>query len=127
MAVEMPVFDKTFKAGGAIDQYHAVKISAAGTVVECSGVTDIPVGIAQDAAASGATVVVRVIGESKFNGGAGVAVGALIGTANDGQLVTYVAGTDTTKYVMGQCTVAMTNAGEIGSAIINCASPARMA
>lgn len=123
----MPVFDKTFKAGGAISQYYAVKLSADNTVVVCSGVTDIPIGIAQDGAASGAAVVVRIIGESKFNGNAAVTVGALVGTAADGQIAPYVAGTDTTKYVMGQCTKAVGNAGEIGSAIINCASPARMA
>lgn len=127
MAVEMPVLDKTFKAGGTIVQYYAVKLSADNTVVVCAAVTDIPIGIAQDAGVSGSAVVVRIIGESKFNANASCAVGALVGTAADGQVTPYVAGTDTTKYVMGQCTKAVGNAGEIGSAIINCASPARMA
>lgn len=127
MAVEMPVFTKTFKAGGSISQYYAVKLSADNTVVVCSGVTDKPIGVAQEAASANGMVTVMIIGETKINTDAGLSVGALIGTAADGQLAAYVAGTDTTKYCMGQVTKATGNAGEIGSAIINCANIGRMA
>lgn len=127
MAVEMPVFTKTFKAGGTILAYYAVKLSADQTVVVCAATTDKPMGVAQEGASSGGMLTVMIIGETKVIADAALAVGDLVGTAADGQIAPYVAGTDTTKYCMGQCTKAAGNAGEVGSAIINCANLGRMA
>lgn len=127
MAVEMPVFTKTFKAGADLSakQFYFVKQSADETVVVCAAVTDLPVGILQNNPLSGQGASVMIIGESKVNADAALAVGNLIGTAADGQAAVYAPGTDTTKYICGQVTKAVGNAGEIGSALINCSNPAR--
>jgi len=59
--------DFNYVAGGAIKQYAAVKAdSTEGQVVETSAITDIMLGIAQTAAASGETVTVRRLGVSKY-------------------------------------------------------------
>jgi hypothetical protein len=57
--------DFNYVAGGAIKQWAAVKAdSTEGQVVETGAITDIMLGIAQTAAASGETVVVRRLGAS---------------------------------------------------------------
>lgn len=121
---------KTVLAGADLSakQYYAVKLSS-GEAVVCDGVTDLPFGILQNAPASGEMAEVLVLGESKVNANGALAVDNLIGTAADGQLAAYTPGTDTTKYIIGRVTPGGTtsNAGEIGSAFINCMTPARAA
>lgn len=129
MAVEMPVFTKTFLAAADLSakQFYFVKQSAAGKVNVCAAVTDVPVGVLQNAPKSGEAAVVMVIGESKISADSELAVGNIIGTSADGQADPITAGTDTTVYVAGQVTVAAGAANGIGSALINCASPGRAA
>jgi len=115
----------SFKAGGTITQYYFVKMSADNTVVVCSAVTDKPIGIAQAGASSGDTVEVVIAGVTKVNSDAALTYGNLIGTSADGQVAPYVAGTDTTKYLCGQMLTTTANAGEIGTAVINCVNIAR--
>ena len=112
----------TASADLSAKQYYAVKISGAGTVTVCAAVTDVPIGILQNAPASGEAAQVMVNGISKVNSDAGLTRGSLIGTAADGQLAAYAAGTDTTKYIIGQVLVASGNAGELATAAINCAN-----
>lgn len=106
-------------------QYYAVKLSGAGTVDVCSAVTDKPIGILQNDPASGDAAAVCGLGVTKINSDAALSAGALIGTAADGQLAAYVAGTDTTKYIIGQVIEASGAAGGLATATVNCFSIAR--
>lgn len=117
----------TASADLSAKQYYAVKISGALTVTVCAAVTDIPIGILQNAPASGQAAEICVMGHTKISCDAGVTRGAPIGVSSDGQLATYAAGTDTTKYSIGHALVTTTTAGDIGEAWVNCGSPSRLA
>lgn len=123
MAYEGQQVRVSFKAGADLSakQFYAVKLdSTEGQVVACAGTTDKPIGILQNAPTSGAEAVVAISGVSKVNSDAALALGDTIGTAADGQLATYVNGTDTTKYIVGIVIAASANAGEYATAVINC-------
>lgn len=115
----------TASADLSAKQYYAVKISGANTVTVCNGVTDKPIGILQNAPTSGQAAEVCVVGISKISSDAALSRDDLIGTSADGQLAAYVPGTDTTKYIIGRVLVASGAAGDITTALINCASIAR--
>jgi hypothetical protein len=117
----------TASADLSAKQYYFVKLSGAGTVDVCSGVTDKPIGVLQNAPTSGDVAEVCVIGITKVNADASIAVGDFIGTSADGQAAPYVAGTDTTKYNCGTVLLAAGAAGRFGTAVVNCANPARFA
>jgi hypothetical protein len=106
-------------------QYYFVKITANDTVNVCSAVTDRPIGVLQNKPKSGDTAEVCMLGISKVSGDADLAAGDAIGTSVDGQAATYVPGTDTTKYIVGQVLQDNSTAGGIATAAINCISPAR--
>lgn len=117
----------TASADLSAKQYYAVKISGSRTVTVCAATTDIPIGILQNAPTSGQAAEVCVIGHTKVNSDGVITRGTPVGTSADGQIVTYVAGTDTTKYCIGQALVSISNAGEIGEAFVNCANIGRLA
>ena len=130
MATEIPIFQDSFVAGAdlsaATNKFKFVKLdSTVNQVVLCAAVTDVPIGVLQNTPASGGMATVMMIGRSKVRADAAVAVGAQIGTSADGEGVTYVAGTDTTKYIVGQARTACSNAGEYFEAYINCLDPHR--
>lgn len=112
----------TASADLSAKQYYAVKVSGAGTVTVCAAVTDVPIGILQNAPTSGKAAEVMISGISKVNSDAALSRGNLIGTAADGQLAAYTAGTDTTKYIVGQVIEASANAAELATAVINFAN-----
>lgn len=116
----------TFTAGGAITQYRFVKVSAANTVVQCNGVTDKPIGVAQEGAANGGTLKVCLSGITKLEGDADLANGDSIGTSADGQAAAYTA-TDTTKHIVGQVLIDNAAAGGLITAAINCPSSRTLA
>lgn len=120
---------KSFKAGGDLSakQFYFVKLSAADTVVVCSGATDIPVGVLQNKPAQNETAEVLILGESKVSADAALAVGVQIGTSADGQADAKTVSTDSTEYVCGTVTVASGAAADICSALINCINPHRAA
>lgn len=130
MAVEGPQIrlpGYTASADLSAKQFYAVKISGALTVTVCAATTDIPIGILQNAPTSGQAAEICVIGHTKISCDAAITRGTPIGTSADGQLATYVAGTDTTKYSVGQALVTTTTAGDIGEAFVSFAAPARLA
>lgn len=106
-------------------QYYFVKLSGAGTVDVCAAVTDKPIGVLQNNPASGEEAIVCGLGVTKVNSDAALSAAALIGTAADGQAAAYVAGTDTTKYLVGQVIEASGAAGGYATATVNCFSIAR--
>mgnify|MGYP000208368908 CR=1 FL=1 len=107
-------------------QYYFVELDADGKVGSCNASTDIPIGVLQNAPdASGKAATVLVMGVSKVNADAAINEGVLVGPAADGQIGGKVAGSNTTEYICGQMITASGGAGQIATAVINCASPAR--
>lgn len=129
MAFEIPLFQISRTAGGDLSssQFKFVKLNSSGQVVDIAAVTDIPVGVLQNKPASGAEATVMVAGITKVQGDADLSKGNQIGTSADGQAAAYVAGTDTTKYIVGQVLDDNSAAGGLATALISCFNPHRAA
>lgn len=128
MAVEGMVALKDSRVAGAdlsAAQYKFVEMGSDGTVTVCNAVTDVPYGVLQNNPVSGAMAEIVIIGLTKVSSDAGLTAGALIGTSADGQAAAYVAGTDTTKYIVGLVRNGTSNAAEMATAVVNCAAPSR--
>jgi len=108
-------------------QYTFVKLNASGQAAACSSATDIPIGVLQNAPTSGQEAEVLVVGGTKIVAGAAIGEGALVGTSSAGKAVALVAGTDTTKFVVGTLLTESAADGNIVTAVINCANPGRAA
>ena len=108
-------------------QYTFVKLDSDGKVAAASGATDIPIGVLQNAPIAGQEAEVLVVGGTKIVAGAAIGEGALVGTGATGKAVALVAGTDTTKYVVGTLLTESAADGNIVTAVINCANPGRAA
>lgn len=107
-------------------QYTFVKLSGS-TVISAAAATDLPIGVLLDDPASGETAAVAVSGVVKLKASAAIAVGALVGTTSTGTGVTLVAGTDTTKFILGRAITAAGAAGDIITVAVNCANISRAA
>jgi hypothetical protein len=107
-------------------QYTFVKLSGTG-VIAAAAATDIPVGVLVNNPTSGETAAVAISGVVKLKASAAIAVGRLVGTTSTGTAVALTAGTDTTKYILGQAITAAGAAGDIITVAVNCATPARAA
>lgn len=129
MAYQKPLLEMSHEANADLSakQFYFVKLATGGKVDVCSAATDKPYGVLQNAPTAGQTAVVCVIGCTKVNSDAALSVGNLIGTSGDGQADAKTPGTDTTEYVVGQVIEASGAAGELATAVVNCASPARAA
>ena len=108
-------------------QYTFVKLNSSGQVAAAAAATDIPIGVLQNAPTSGQEAEVLVVGGTKIVAGAAIGEGALVGTSATGRAVALVAGTDTTKYVVGTLLTESAADGNIVTAVINCANPGRAA
>lgn len=108
-------------------QYKFVKLSASKTVILCAAATDVPIGVLQNKPTSGREAAVCAIGVTKVSSDAALTAGTVIGTSADGQADAKVAGTDTTEYAVGVVVLASGAAGDLATAVINCASPGRAA
>jgi hypothetical protein len=108
-------------------QYTFVKLDSSGLAVAAAAATDIPVGVLQNAPISGQEAEVLVVGGTKIVAGAAIGEGAQIGTSSTGKAVALVAGTDTTKYVVGTLITESAADANIVTAVINCANPHRAA
>lgn len=113
----------TFDNSGDLSakQYHFVKLSADNTVVICSGATDIPIGVLQNAPTANQGAEVCIVGITKVSSDASLTYGNRIGTSADGQADAKTAGTDTTEYVAGTVLIGSAAAGGLATAAINCA------
>lgn len=106
-------FVRPFKAGGAINIYRMVKISANDTVVQCTATTDKPIGIALEEisagdATAGRQVAVCVFGISRVIAGAAIAAGADVGPDASGRAITATA----TNYTVGKALESASTAGD---------------
>jgi len=122
-------FKISLKAGGDLSalQFYFVKLNSAGDVVAVTGATDKPVGVLQNKPTSGQAAEIVVLGQTKLSADAATAIADQVGTSADGQAVALIAGTDTTKYVVGVCLETAAGAAVIFSALVNCANPHRAA
>lgn len=108
-------------------QYTFVKLDSSGQAVAAAAATDIPVGVLQNAPTAGQEAEVLIVGGTKIVAGAAIGEGALVGTSSTGKAVALVAGTDTTKYVVGTLLTESGADGNIVTAVVNCANPGRAA
>ena len=106
-------------------QFLFVKMSGAKTVTICAAATDIPVGVLQNTPKSGQAAEVVVVGQTKITASAAITAGAQIGTTSGAKAVTLVAGTDTTKYVVGTAIETASANNDLIDAIVDCTAPAR--
>lgn len=130
MAYEIPGQQVSFQAAADLSaqQFRFVKLDANGQVAAISAVTDIPIGILQDKpAAQGRAACVMLDGISKVVGGANLAKSDQIGPDAQGRAVAYVAGTDTTKYKLGQILEDNSVAGGLCTVAFDCKSANRFA
>lgn len=118
---------ESYKAAGDLStkKHYFMKMSADSTVTTCSGVTDKPVGVLYNKpAAAGRAAQVVPRGRVEIVAGGTVAAGDKVGTHSDGTVVAYVAGTDTTKYLVGICVVGAAS-GEMAVCDIDCPAAGR--
>lgn len=106
-------------------QYYFVKVNSSGAAVLCAAATDKPIGVLQNDPASGEEASILVVGGTKVVVAASSDEGTVIGTTSAGKATPYVAGTDTTKYLVGSVILAAGADNEIATAVVNCASAAR--
>ena len=107
-------------------QFTFVKMSGTG-VIAVAAATDVPVGVLVNTPTSGKTAEVVVAGIVKLKASAAISAGALVGTTSSGTAVTLTAGTDTTKYVLGQAITAAGASGDIITVAVDCKAPNRAA
>lgn len=100
----------------AAKQYHFVKLHTDGTVIIPTAITDNVIGVLQNKPIVGEACEIVAVGETKISAGAAIAIGAIIGTATDGQAQTAVS---TNKVCGSLGSVAAANADEIVTAYVN--------
>ncbi len=86
MTYEEDGIDLSFTAGAtlAAKQYYFVKMSADNTVIACTAITDVPVGVVQNKPASGEQARVRIHGVTRVACGAAITYGQFVGPHTDG-------------------------------------------
>lgn len=114
----------TASANLASSQYLFVKMSGEKTVTVCSAATDKPIGVLQNAPASGAEAEVVGFGVTKIIGTADLNYGDQIGTSSGGHAVAKSAGT--VDYIVGEVILGNGGAGGYVTAFINCAGAPKL-
>jgi hypothetical protein len=105
-------------------QYHFVKLDNTGKAAAVSAITDIPVGVLQNAPTAGQEAEVLVSGGTKLVAGEQITLPAFLSTTNAGK-ADKIATTDTTQYVVAQALTAAGAGDEVITAVVNCANPTR--
>jgi hypothetical protein len=105
-------------------QYYFVKFNGSNGIVVCSGATDRPIGVLQNAPLSGQEAEILVAGGTKVAVGGTIGDGGAIKTDANGKAVALTVGTDTTHYLVGTA-LADAASGEIGTIVVACASAGR--
>lgn len=115
MATQTDGIFKTFTAGGAITKFSLVKLSAANTVIVTTGSSTADkavVGVAQEAAASGSPVNVRIlsgVASAKVQVDGEIAAATVIYTGASGQATA----TSTSGTIIGRTNAASSAAGDV--------------
>lgn len=129
MAYEIPGLLVTFEAAEDLSshQYKFVTLTSSGTVDLMDAATDIPIGILQNDPAAGEEAQVMLNGISKVIAAEALVTGNSVCGDADGKAEVIAAGTDTTRYAVGQVVAAAGAADRIGSVAFDCTKPARAA
>lgn len=114
----------TASADNSSNQYKFVKLSGEKTVTVCSAATDLPIGVLQNAPASGAEAEVTAIGVTKLIGTADLNYNDQIGTSSGGHAVAKSAGT--VDYIVGRVINGNSAAGGYVTAFVDCVAPAKL-
>lgn len=117
----------TLEAGEDLSakQYFFVKVNSSAQAVLCAAATDKPIGVLQNSPKSGGEASITVVGGTKLVTNAACDEGTVVGTASTGKGAPYVAGVDTTKFIVGSVILASGADGELATVLVNCASAAR--
>jgi hypothetical protein len=117
----------TLPAGADLStkQYFFVKVNSTGQAVLCAAATDKPIGVLQNSPISGGEASITVVGGTKVVTSAACDEGTVVGTDSDGKAAPYVAGVDTTKFIVGSVILASGADNELATVLVNCASAAR--
>jgi hypothetical protein len=105
-------------------QYHFVKLDNTGKAAAIAAITDVPIGVLQNAPTSGQEAEVLVSGGTKLVAGELLTLPAFLSVTSAGR-ADKVATTDTTQYVVAQALTASGADGEVITAVVNCANPTR--
>jgi hypothetical protein len=105
-------------------QYHFVKLNSDGEAAEVAAITDIPIGVLQNAPTAGQEAEVLVAGGTKLKAVEAIALPAFLSVSANGR-ADKIAVTDTTQFVVGQALTAGGGANEIITAVVNCSNPTR--
>lgn len=96
----------------AANQYKLVKLDSNGNVVLTAALTDVPLGVLYDTAASGRVVPVAVGGTAKAKAGGTIAAGDAVATKADGTLQVAAA-------AAGQVAIGIARTGGVSGDIIS--------
>ncbi len=89
MATDHGGLDVTFTASAAVTQYYVVELASTGKVNMTNATTDVPLGVAQEAAtADGDEIAVRIQGTTKVKAGGAINPGAWVGPTAAGKVDT---------------------------------------
>ncbi len=109
-----PLMFKAFTAGGAINPYRIVRLSAADTVVQAAAATEGLFGVNSDLAiVSGERVEVMTDGIAFVEAGAAVTISSLITADASGRGVTAAPGAGVNNRVIGVALDAASAAGDV--------------
>lgn len=116
----------TFVAGADLSskQYTFVKLASDGEVEAVAAITDVPVGVLQNAPTAGQEAEVLIAGGTKLVASEAITLPAFLSTSSAGK-ADKIAVSDTTQYVVGQAITAAGASDEIFTAVVNCANPTR--
>lgn len=105
-------------------QYQFVKLDANGKAAAIAAITDVPIGVLQNAPTSGQEAEVLITGGTKLVASEAITLPAFLSVSSAGK-ADKIATTDTTQYVVAQAVTAAGAADEVFTAVVNCANPTR--
>jgi hypothetical protein len=105
-------------------QYQFVKLNSSGEAIAIAAITDVPVGVLQNAPTAGQEAEVLVAGGTKLVAGEVITLPAFLSVTSAGK-ADKVATTDTTQYVVGQAITAAGAGDDVITAVISCLAPTR--
>ena len=105
-------------------QYNFVKLNSSGEAIAIAAITDVPVGVLQNAPTSGQEAEVLVSGGTKLVAGEAITLPAFLSVTSAGK-ADKIAVSDTTQYVVGQALTAAGADAEVITAVVNCSNPTR--
>lgn len=107
-------------------QYHFVKIdNGTGKAVAVSGATDRPIGVLQNNPTSGQEAEVLIVGGTKIECGGSASAGQALFASASATAVTLAFGTTASAAYSVGTFIAAGAAGEVSTAVIDCANAAR--